>query len=71
MLFHFLILNMFLAIDIGNSTVKFGVFDQSKLVNKFLIPTVRNQTCDEILSLVKADLPENISAVVVSPLFPN
>ena len=45
-------------------------FRQRKLVNKFLIPTVRHQTGDEILSLVKPNLPENISAVIVSSVVP-
>ncbi|CAN5792480.1 type III pantothenate kinase [soil metagenome] len=61
---------MLLTIDIGNSTVKFGVFDRKNLVNKFLIPTVRHQTGDEILSLVKPNLPEKVSAVAVSSVVP-
>ncbi len=61
---------MLLAIDIGNSTVKFGVFDSEKLVNKFLIPTVRNQTAAEIGSFIGSNLPENISAVIVSSVVP-
>ncbi len=61
---------MILAIDIGNSTVKFGVFDQENLIKNFSIPTVRHQTADEITSLIKENLPENISAVIVSSVVP-
>lgn len=61
---------MLLAIDIGNSTVKFGVFDGENLVCKFSIPTVRNQTADKISSLIKHNLPRNISAVIVSSVVP-
>lgn len=61
---------MFLAIDIGNSTVKFGVFDRENLLTKFSIPTVRNQTADEISSLINQNLPGNISAVTVSSVVP-
>ena len=61
---------MLLAIDIGNSTVKFGVFDSERLAGKLLIPTVRNQTADEIGSFVGSNLPENISAVIVSSVVP-
>jgi type III pantothenate kinase len=61
---------MLLAIDIGNSTVKSGVFDGENLIGKFSIPTVRHQTGDEISFLLKHNLPENISAVIVSSVVP-
>ena len=61
---------MLLAIDIGNSTVKFGVYDGEYLLKKFSSPTVRNQTADEIINLVEPDLRENISGIVVSTVVP-
>ena len=61
---------MLLTIDIGNSNVKFGVFDGANLVEKFSIPTVRTQTADEISALVKPDPAENISAVIVASVVP-
>lgn len=61
---------MLLAIDIGNSTVKFGVFDQENLIEKFSIPTVRHQTAGEISSLLDQNLIEDISAVIVSSVVP-
>ena len=40
---------MLLAIDIGNSSIKFGVFDADVLVDKFLIQTKRDYTAEELL----------------------
>jgi type III pantothenate kinase len=39
---------MLLAIDIGNSAIKFGVFDGETLVSKFSIPTDRECTPDDL-----------------------
>lgn len=61
---------MLLAIDIGNSTIKFGVFDGENLIKKFSIPTVRNQTAGEIEKIIASNLPENVSAVIVSSVVP-
>ena len=61
---------MLLAIDIGNSNIKFGVFDGENLIKKFSIPTVRTQTAEEIFSFLKIHLIENISAVIVSSVVP-
>lgn len=61
---------MLLAIDIGNSTVKFGVFDRAKLIEKFSLPTVRHQTAAEFSSLLKEKLPESAAAVVISSVVP-
>ena len=40
---------MLLTIDIGNSSIKFGVFDAEHLVDKFLIQTRRDYTTEELL----------------------
>lgn len=40
---------MLLAIDIGNSSTKFGVFESSSLIDKFTIPTVRDYSVNELL----------------------
>lgn len=40
---------MLLAIDIGNSSTKFGIFESQSLIDKFVIPTVRDYTVDELL----------------------
>lgn len=40
---------MLLAIDIGNSSTKFGIFESRSLIDKFVIPTLRDYTVDELL----------------------
>ncbi len=40
---------MLLAVDIGNSSTKFGIFESGSLIDKFLIPTFRDYTVDELL----------------------
>lgn len=57
---------MLLTIDIGNSTATFGVFDGEKLVSKFTIPTIREQSAEEIFITIKPKLKQNISAFIIS-----
>lgn len=40
---------MLLAIDIGNSSIKFGIFDGPALFQKFAIQTNRDYTSDELM----------------------
>lgn len=40
---------MLLAIDIGNSTIKFGIFDRKRLVQKFSVPTYPDYSPGEFL----------------------
>lgn len=40
---------MLLAIDIGNSSTKFGIFDGDSLLHKFSIQTKRDYTAEELL----------------------
>lgn len=59
---------MLLAIDIGNSLIKFGVFDAARLLDKFTIPTKRDYRPDELefgsLKQIKID------TVVVASVVP-
>lgn len=57
---------MLLTIDIGNSTATFGVFDKNELISKFVIPTIREQTSDEIFLTIKPKLKHEISGVIIS-----
>jgi type III pantothenate kinase len=57
---------MLLAIDIGNSSIKFGVFDNEKLVSRFTIPTIRTLNPDEINSQISDKINYKISAIVIS-----
>lgn len=61
---------MLLAIDIGNSSIKFGVYDNEKLAAKFTIPTVRERSVEEISNLIRPHLKHSIKAVVVSSVVP-
>ena len=40
---------MLLAIDIGNSRTKFGIFDSDSLIDKFSIPSERDYAAEELL----------------------
>lgn len=57
---------MLLAIDIGNSTATFGVFEGEKLITKFAIPTIREQIAEEIFFTITPELNQNISAIIIS-----
>jgi type III pantothenate kinase len=59
---------MLLAIDIGNSLIKFGVFGGDQLLDKFSIPTKPNYRPDQ-LQLSRLKQP-NIDAVVVGSVVP-
>jgi type III pantothenate kinase len=68
--FPFSISPMLLAIDIGNSSIKFCVFDRDKLVSKFSIPTNKNSTSEDLDRDVAKNLPEDISAVIAASVVP-
>ncbi|CAN5197222.1 type III pantothenate kinase [soil metagenome] len=57
---------MLLAIDIGNSSTKFGVFDSENLVNQISIPTIRTNSADKIYELIKPEINGQISFVIIS-----
>jgi type III pantothenate kinase len=62
--------NMLLAIDIGNTAMKFGVFEGDELVSKFVIPTVRDRTSDELKAALAEHLTEAPDAVIFSSVVP-
>jgi type III pantothenate kinase len=57
---------MLLAIDIGNSLIKFGIFDRAKLVSRFFIPTVREYSPQKLYELTKENLENKISEIIIS-----
>ncbi len=64
---------MLLAIDIGNSSIKFGIFESGSLVEKFLIQTKRDYTVDEFLSVGLQSFEDRlfrIDSVSVSSVVP-
>jgi len=61
---------MLLAIDIGNSSTKLGVFDQEKLAERLIFPTIRSKTADEIYTSVQDEIDGQFSAIVISSVVP-
>ena len=61
---------MLLAIDIGNSSIKFGVFDGEILTAKFFIPTDRSYSAGEIADQIDNRLPTSISSAIVCSVVP-
>ena len=58
---------MLLAIDIGNTNTKFGVYENAALVRRFNSPTIPNHTAAEIFN---PQLDKTIHAVIVSSVVP-
>jgi type III pantothenate kinase len=61
---------MFLAIDIGNSSTKLGVFDHEKLVKRLTVPTIRSKTADQIYDSIRDEINGPLSAIVISSVVP-
>lgn len=61
---------MLLAIDIGNSNTKFGVFDGEKLISRFFIPTKRTQTSSEIYELINETHDFRFESFIISSVVP-
>jgi pantothenate kinase type III len=62
---------MFLAVDIGNTSIKFGLFDGDKLTSKFSIPTKRNARADEVKLAVDRRLNSDIRTAAVCSVVPS
>lgn len=61
---------MLLAIDIGNSSTKLGVFDHENLLKRLTIPTIRGKSCEEIYDSIHEEINGQFAAVVVSSVVP-
>ena len=61
---------MILAVDIGNSATKFGLFEGETLTSKFSIPTKKNAHAGEIRSEVGDKLAGSFSSSVVCSVVP-
>jgi pantothenate kinase type III len=61
---------MLLAVDIGNSAIKFGLFDGDILVSKQAVPTDKTVTLGDLRSLGAVNIPENVSAAIASSVVP-
>lgn len=61
---------MLLAVDIGNSFTKFGLFDGETPTSKFSIPTKRDSTVGEIKLAIGDRLPDTIGSAIVCSVVP-
>jgi type III pantothenate kinase len=61
---------MLLTIDIGNSTTKFGVFDDKKLIARHTIPTIKQKYAQEIAESIGDKLNFNFDGVIISTVVP-
>ena len=61
---------MILTIDIGNTTTKFGVFENGTIIKRHLIPTIRSKTADEIFESLGNELNFNFTGAIVSSVVP-
>jgi len=61
---------MLLAVDIGNSSTKFGVFDGVRLKTKLSIPTKRDHTPTEIKERVGDTITASVDAAIACSVVP-
>lgn len=61
---------MLLAVDIGNTQTKFGVFEAEQLKSKLAIPTVREITSSGLAKVVGNRITDTIEAAIVSSVVP-
>ncbi len=61
---------MLLAVDIGNSNIKFGVYDGDLLTFKLSIPTIRDISADGLVKVVGSKIKQPLEAAIVSSVVP-
>ena len=61
---------MLLAVDIGNSSIKFGIFDHDKLTSKFSIPTKRDHTSTTLAEEIGDRLPTDVDKAIICSVVP-
>ena len=67
---------MLLAIDVGNTNIVLGAFDESRLLRSWRVATIRERTADELGLLIEALLATNglqkptVTAVVLGSVVP-
>jgi type III pantothenate kinase len=59
-----------LAIDIGNTNTKFGVFDKENLVARRTIATIRHNSAAQINQTIIGELNDNIESAIISSVVP-
>ena len=61
---------MLLAVDIGNTSIKFGLFDGDEIASTHIIPTDKESDAASIAAAVGDWLPQTISGAIVSSVVP-
>jgi type III pantothenate kinase len=61
---------MLLAVDIGNSNIKFGVYDDERLISKVSIPTNHNAIADELKQTLGERLAHPFTAAMICSVVP-
>ena len=61
---------MILAVDIGNTSTKFGLFEGDTLTSKFSIPTDRDATAADIRNAVGDRFSSGVDAAIVCSVVP-
>ncbi|MFZ1700321.1 MAG: type III pantothenate kinase [Pyrinomonadaceae bacterium] len=61
---------MLLAVDIGNSRIKFGIFSGDTLISKLSIPTIRDISAPELMSAIGDKVERSVTEVIVSSVVP-
>ena len=60
-----------LAIDIGNTTTKLGLFDELELISSFRLSTVQRRSADEHMVIIQGLIDiSSVNAVIVSSVVP-
>ncbi len=62
---------MLLAVDIGNSAIKFGLFEGEKLTSKFSIPTNRNASAGDLRLAAEGRVPVTVDSSIVCSVVPD
>lgn len=61
---------MLLAVDIGNTYIKFGVYDGENLASKLSIPTIRDITAAQLAKVVGTRFTQTFTSAIVSSVVP-
>lgn len=61
---------MILTIDIGNTTTKFGVFENENLLTRQTIPTIHSKSANEIYESIGNELNYNFDGIIISTVVP-
>ncbi len=68
---------MLLAIDVGNTSISFGIFDKKELIKQFNLTSDKKRSADEYGTIINSILTqkgiakENIKAAVMGSVVPN